>query len=384
MIKIFVIFLFFITIIAIIAGGWSLSNIKEGMRKPLYEGQWNIDEIEKNYKLLNLKEYEIPQSSSLTAFAESCVANGPPDIATLLIIGDSNKYVAYYSDVAIDPSTKYNKSKSGQPSTTPESPTEVVQKSSSAPLALSPIPIDNNKYSSAACVSSKVDPKKITDTPLILGDLITDKGSNYRITGIVDKSNSNNISGTYSIYVFGNESFESSLAGAAENDNRFDTNPDDGLSIKTIVNTSPSKIKLNPNNTIASVDDWNPSGYFLRVTKEEDAAPLPPVNVSGDIRAKSLLNFNNEVKYAPAFGDGIGSLLNWVKNGKKPCDLYGDPPGNYNAYELFKYVYNKAEPKAKTQINSNYPELKFLWDSTQDVPSAEVLDAIKSNLPGNK
>jgi hypothetical protein len=98
-IKIFVGFIFLITIITIILGGWSLLHIKEGMRKAVHEGEIYTHDIDTNYYEIKLEDYDIPQSSSIAAFAESCVTKGPADIKKLLVLGTAGEYAAYYSKI---------------------------------------------------------------------------------------------------------------------------------------------------------------------------------------------------------------------------------------------------------------------------------------------
>jgi len=109
-IKIFVVSILLIIIMTIITGCLLLLDIKEGMRDPIDRGWYNLTDI-KDFTPLDLAVNSIPQSSSITEFAKSCVEKGPPDIATLLITGSSGDYVAHYSKVKIDPNAAYSKIK---------------------------------------------------------------------------------------------------------------------------------------------------------------------------------------------------------------------------------------------------------------------------------
>jgi hypothetical protein len=378
------------------------------------EGFWSINSNRRKQvppKLENYKMITVPNSSvykeDVSLFGLACADRLlSSDVYNTMVItnGDSSNpyscYVGNYAEPARSTSTPNpsstrplmpskkrppilrprEKNISPEPKQEPE-PESAPTSSYLAPPA-APMPIDNNKYSSADCLSSKPEGKKLTDSPLILGDLLTEGDSNYRIDTILDKSNPNFITGVFNTYRLGNEKFASSLADAEEKGIRLDTKSNDKENLKNIVDKSPGNVKYKPDsNMISSVDGWNPSGYFIRVIKAEDAVPLQAVNVAGDSGAKSLLNFNGEVKYAPAFGYMIKDLKNWVSSGKKPCNLYSEPPGNYNAYELAKYTYNKADPVAQTQIRTSYPKLKFLWDSSAEDPSEEELQGIYDGLP---
>jgi len=90
-----------------------LKRSEEGMRTASDEGNWNVNDLNE-YKSLDLVKYKIPQDSSMTVFAQSCVTNGPSDIVTLLILGSPSNYVAYYSTANFD-KNKYVKSSDSQP-----------------------------------------------------------------------------------------------------------------------------------------------------------------------------------------------------------------------------------------------------------------------------
>ena len=101
--------LFFILIVVIIYKGFEyLLNLKEGLKVPYDEGQWNIENLN-DYNKLDLNNYGIVQALTKYEFANNCIKKGPDDIATLIVIGTANNFEAYYSTNEFN-NSKYNKS----------------------------------------------------------------------------------------------------------------------------------------------------------------------------------------------------------------------------------------------------------------------------------
>jgi hypothetical protein len=141
-IKIFVVSILLIIIMTIITGCLLLLDIKEGMRDPIDRGWYNLTDI-KDFTPLELAVNSIPQSSSITEFAKSCVEKGPSDIATLLITGSSGDYVAHYSKVKIDPNAAYSKIRTLtglEISKTPTTPPVSTPEPTPEPTAIPAIP----------------------------------------------------------------------------------------------------------------------------------------------------------------------------------------------------------------------------------------------------
>jgi len=132
-------FIFLITIITIILGGWSLLDIKEGMRKAVHEGSIYTHDIDTNYYEIKLEDYDIPQSSSIVAFAESCVTKGPADIEKLLILGTAGDYAAYYSKID-DPLPDETVPDSLPETTSTSTPTSTTTSTTTTPLVSTPEP----------------------------------------------------------------------------------------------------------------------------------------------------------------------------------------------------------------------------------------------------